>query len=339
MDELPGFPRNGAPDQWRGALLPWRPMTDRPPTLSAAALALLPDRGTAPRCAPHAREIEVDPVGSALAVDVIVTVELALPWPKPVFTHPVLDGLRPTLSTAAGEARILATVPQAGAGRTIRVWQRTPDGARAVVVDRGDTTPADALASLLTEGLDAFAGVHGVEPTSAEPAILICTQGSHDVCCGSEGARLADAATSVWPATAVHRVSHTGGHRFAPTALTLPDGRMWAFLDATDLPALAAGDPDPDHLATRCRGWWGAAGGAAQAAERAVWQRTGSNDPRRTVAGRGGGEFTVTDPSGPGWIVRVEPGREIPTIACRADGGLPAKPGREWRVVDVSPAV
>jgi hypothetical protein len=30
----------------------------------------------------------------------------------------------------------------------------------------------------------------------------------------------------------VGRTSHTGGHRFAPTAVVLPEGTMWAFLDA-----------------------------------------------------------------------------------------------------------
>lgn len=38
----------------------------------------------------------------------------------------------------------------------------------------------------------------------------------------------------------VRRTSHLGGHRFAPTALTLPDGRMWAFLD----PGILAGIVD-----------------------------------------------------------------------------------------------
>ena len=33
----------------------------------------------------------------------------------------------------------------------------------------------------------------------------------------------------------------------------------------------------------------------------------------------------------------IEVGRDIPTITCRADGGLPAKPGREYRVVSLQP--
>ena len=81
----------------------------------------------------------------------------------------------------------------------------------------------------------------------------------------------------------------------------------------------------------------GADGGAAQAAERAIWLETGRHEPGRRVApaDNAPGTFRVTDPGGDAWLVTVEPGRDIPTIACRADGGLPAKPAREWRVADV----
>ena len=54
-----------------------------------------------------------------------------------------------------------------------------------------------------------------------------------------------------------------------------------------------------------------------------------------------------TEPNGDGWLttvdvagrrfeVEVEQGRAVPTIACRAEGGLPAKPGTEYHVVGVS---
>lgn len=311
-----------------------RSANDHTPPLSDGALALLPPPGSAPRCASHARAIEVDPVGTALAVELAITVELPLPWPKPVFAHPDLDGLRPTMSLGNDRARILASVPTTGDARAIRVWRRTADHTVAVTVDRGDRTPAEAIEVLAAHGIETFARAFGADVAGATPAILICTQGSHDVCCGSEGGRLADAALRHWPDGAVHRVSHTGGHKFAPTALTVPDGRMWAFLREDDLAGLASGDADVGELAPRCRGWWGADTGAAQAAERAVWAETGRHEPGRRVEAVHGapGEHRVVDPSGSTWVVTVAPGREIPTIACRADGGLPAKPGREWLV-------
>ena len=35
------------------------------------------------------------------------------------------------------------------------------------------------------------------------------------------------------------------------------------------------------------------------------------------------------------WDVEVARGRAVPTIACRAEGGMPAKPGKEFRVTSV----
>ena len=75
-------------------------------------------------------------------------------------------------------------------------------------------------------------------------------------------------------------------------------------------------------------------------AERAVFQQMGwdlDNLPR---------EVTVT-PSKAGWTVNllveleewsveVLRGRDIPTIACRSDGGLPAKANYEYTVSKIS---
>ncbi len=181
----------------------------------------------------------------------------------------------------------------------------------------------------------------------ARPAVLVCTQGSHDVCCGSEGTRLADELHALIAADAeslpqdlqVFRVSHTGGHRFAPTALTLPDGRMWARLDAAMVGTILKAEGDPAALAGHCRGWWGAETGSAQMAERALFAEIGwsLNAMDRTVAveERDSAQSdlcAVTTEDGR-WTVEVAVGREVPTIACRQPGGLPAKPGREYKVL------
>ena len=54
--------------------------------------------------------------------------------------------------------------------------------------------------------------------------LLICTHGSRDRCCGRLGTILHRSASARWPDVDVHRISHTGGHRFAPTAILLPSG-------------------------------------------------------------------------------------------------------------------
>ncbi|AXG13485.1 sucrase ferredoxin [Intrasporangium calvum] len=69
----------------------------------------------------------------------------------------------------------------------------------------------------------------------APPQLLICTNGRRDVCCAVRGRPLAAAAAALSrdAAERVWEVSHTGGHRFAPTAVLLPWGQGFARLDET----------------------------------------------------------------------------------------------------------
>ncbi len=73
---------------------------------------------------------------------------------------------------------------------------------------------------------------------SHEPLVLICTHGRRDRCCAKFGmpiynALQAELGDAVWQTT------HLGGHRFAPTLLTLPDGVSYGRFTLTDIPQLA----------------------------------------------------------------------------------------------------
>ncbi|HUW77118.1 MAG TPA: sucrase ferredoxin [Candidatus Nanopelagicaceae bacterium] len=75
--------------------------------------------------------------------------------------------------------------------------------------------------------------VKGIKPVwlveRINPVTLICTNGKRDICCALEGRRLLNLLESqgevAWEST------HLGGHRFAPSRLTLPDGRMYGGTD------------------------------------------------------------------------------------------------------------
>ncbi len=302
---------------------------------------LLPPADAAPRCAAFARGSGFDPGGSAIRADVVIVVETPLPWPKPVFGHDLLAGV-PALTAAANRPlRVLAAVPLSGSPAT-RVVAFGAEGRFPFRVDGPAElgTLVTALGAGDTAACEPFATP---EPNASERAVLICTQGSHDVCCGSEGTRLAVEAETSLVDVEVFRVSHTGGHRFAPTVLTVPDGRMWAYTGLDELRSILNRTARPDVLAPRCRGWWGAARGAAQVAERAVFAEMGwgFDEVDRTVEPLS----SPSDPAAPTtfvvrssmgvWHVAVRVGREVPTISCGAPGGLPAKPGREFEVVSI----
>ena len=316
---------------------------------------LLPAADETVRCADFARTIAIDPGGTAIRADRVVLVETGLPWPKPVFNHPTLREIDPVFKTSSRPTRLLGCRPPSGADDrpATQVW----------VFDRLDRHTRERRFDVATpdELLDLSsclaAESSGDEATSSQlfeptfdgpmnhPVVLVCTQGSHDVCCGSDGERFAQEAELMdTPGLRVFRVSHTGGHRFAPTAMTLPDGRMWAYL-VPDLLKQILGASTPDggaaaDLAPFCRGWWGADVGPEQVAERAVfaWVGFSLDHMPRSLTKLGESTYRVETERTVGgiveqdrWIIDVELAREVPTVACRKPGGLPTKVRREYR--------
>lgn len=310
---------------------------------------LLPRPDQSPRCAPFAREIGLDPGGSGLYVDLVLLVDVPLPWPKPVGTHPLLHGVMELTEGSPIRTRLLASVPP-GAGHddsnTIRVVGYRRHGGSGIrgcyaVPDHGALVELVGALASDDEATAARFVVREDDPPSS--ALLLCTQGSHDVCCGSEGVRLAEQLDAeLSNDVELHRVSHTGGHRFAPTAMTLPDGRMWAYLERPQVAQLLERSASPDEVGRNSRGWWGAPVGFGQMAERAVFMRQGWewSDEDRTVEVFESDDATsarcVVTAGEQAWDVEVVVARTVPTIACRAAGGLPAKPGKEYRVTSVT---
>lgn len=334
---------------------------------------LLPAADASVRCAEWTRQIGCSPTGTALAVDAVAMVDLPLPWPKPVFSHAAFAGwgLESEMELWCGRTRVLARQGPGGEGRDDegRGGEAGPGGegpnslVRITIVARSHQAAerfewqiqphrVERLFARLTErppGPQAKAA--GAAAVRRNTEIVVCTQGSHDVCCGAEGTRVADEVEADG-IHLVHRVSHMTGHRFAPTAMTLPDGRMWAGLRAAELVAIADREMPGPQAAQHCRGWWGLPAGPAQVAELAVFAELGweldSFDRTASVTQTGDdtwtAELTATAPFGlaapRAWRVEVERSREVPVIKCRAPGGQPAKSTSEYRytsLVEVSP--
>ena len=62
-----------------------------------------------------------------------------------------------------------------------------------------------------------------------DPALLVCTNGKRDVCCAVRGRPVALDLAAKHPGK-VWECSHTGGHRFSPTGISLPSGQTYARL-------------------------------------------------------------------------------------------------------------
>ncbi len=107
--------------------------------------------------------------------------------------------------------------------------------------------------------------------------LLVCTHGTIDAACAKFGYPLyndlrrnfADERLRVW------RVSHFGGHVFAPTMMDMPTGHYWAYVEQPQARQIVRRDGDVAALYGHYRGWAGCEYGFIQAAEGALWQQEG----------------------------------------------------------------
>ena len=85
----------------------------------------------------------------------------------------------------------------------------------------------------------------------AEPMVLVCTHGIRDTCCAVRGRPIVNTLARAFP-DQVWESTHLGGHRFAGTLLSLPDGACFGRLDPQSAAAVVAahreGRTDPAHL-------------------------------------------------------------------------------------------
>ena len=152
----------------------------------------------------------------------------------------ILDGsaLGEELSAALGEA-----VSQAGlkfllirqAGRAGRVLHGAPDASGNpthrvlyALCTPGEEKLYSFSVSAPEQLLDLPLGnpQELIKATGAElmesPAILVCTHSKRDRCCALRGRPIAAHLADILPGNAVWECSHTGGHRFARSALCCP---------------------------------------------------------------------------------------------------------------------
>ncbi len=294
------------------------------------------------RCSVWTAAQDVDPVGSAGRHDVIVLVETRGVWPADVGTLP---GIAEAMA-ADPDALVLSVVPaperSVSGGVGVTVWRRA-SSSTLVGEDflLSDDRWADDLPALVS-------GVSGQElpPTverlgAAPPEVLVCGHGKRDRCCGNFGVRLATSVDGRWPGVRVRRVSHLGGHRYAPTALTLPDGRLWAFLETDVLDRALTGTVDAADLA-RCHRGSSAFDPWQQAVESALWARFGRSwldaevlDASTEQRPDGTAEVHLrwAGPGGDGAArAVVEVARTLPVPVCGAPIEDAVKTSREYRV-------
>jgi hypothetical protein len=238
--------------------------------------------------------------GSAPFARVWVLVEQPGPWGRDALRESHLDAaVGESLAALGGERPV-----RVGLIRSVGAHADVVHGSRTVLVARVDRSAswlaarrvddvaglADALRvdALLTEEV-APSWLPGAPLPTPSRTLLVCTNAKRDQCCAVLGRPMAAAfAADAGTGTVVWETSHTSGHRFAPTYVSLPDGYLFGGPDA----ASASVDA--------CRGR-SSLEPAAQVAELAVLRWLGEPTPRplsverRGVEASGDGSFAVRD--------------------------------------------
>lgn len=242
-----------------------------------------------------AQQRNLDPVGHARAFEDAFILEAPLPWGRHItqqagtLPQPVIDLLDLWLQQyRAGQGYLhcpllVAPDPVYSVDGHRRVMFYTqPNGAFAAFDKVEYLAPTDSVGQLIwawyqdRDSLPRF-DRYCVPDTGTTRDLLICTHGAVDAACAKFGypiyKELRDHYSS--EGLRVWRVSHFGGHVFAPTLLEMPGGHYWAYVGPEQAQRIARRTGDAAALRGHYRGWAGLENGFLQAADFALWQRHG----------------------------------------------------------------
>ncbi|HEY6623510.1 MAG TPA: sucrase ferredoxin [Acidimicrobiales bacterium] len=285
------------------------------------------DTATSLRCSDWTRRNDVDPIGTAGSYAGYLLVEWPLPWPRDLSEVPELAPLVSALTGTGIRLQGLVATWSHGPERHAVLYRRRSDVpvGFAGFEGREVTAPLDDLVASTVEllaGGGSVIGEGGPQPTD----LLICGHGRRDRCCGTLGTTLAlqlassgvgdgDGGIRLW------RTSHTGGHRFAPTMIVLPEATVWAFADPDMVERILRRDGSLDDLVPRYRGCSGLSSPRVQALERSVladmgWPllssvRLGSDHQDGPVSLEVRSHGATTH-----WAAAITIGRQLPVPVC-----------------------
>lgn len=250
-------------------------------------------------CNTAAQALGLDPAGYAGSFEDAVLIETPLPWKRDLYKAAgalpqeaidLLDLWRQRYQETGvyGHRPLLIAPDDAYSRPGYRrvIYYARPDGPFARFAKQEYLVPHDDAGPLLwalfeaRETLPRFEEYRVPNDQSGRD-ILVCTHGTIDVACAKFGyplyQRLRDefAGSDGTDALRVWRVSHFGGHVFAPTLIDMPTGHYWAYVGQEQAAQIVQRTGDVAALHGHYRGWAGLPRGFAQAAERELWQREG----------------------------------------------------------------
>lgn len=242
-----------------------------------------------------ARQRGLDPAGYAGDFDDAILIETPLPWKDNLYTEAgglpqeainllalwrqrYADGLGyrhgalmiapdPVYSRPGFRRIVYCTRPDGAFARFDRVEYLIPEASSGALIWALCESPND---------LPQFEQ-YRIPNVERVRDLLVCTHGTVDAACAKFGYPLYKTLRTTYASENVRvwRVSHFGGHVFAPTLVDMPTGHYWAYVEESQARQIAEWSGDITAMRGFYRGWSGAAHGFMQAAERELWQRHG----------------------------------------------------------------
>jgi hypothetical protein len=233
-----------------------------------------------------------DPIGTAARADHWFLIELSQPWARDLWSE---NRLIPTDLYQRLKAQVMAgnitlrpvaiapeTAYQQPGYRRIFYYYR-PSYLFANYQKQEYLVPEAQVKDLVTAIFQQILGQDNhlseffpYQQPSPSRELLVCTHGNVDTACSRFGYPLYQTLRQQYSSgeLRVWRCSHFGGHRFAPTAISLPEGRYWGHLTENVLDALVNHRGKVADVAPCLRGWAGL-NQWAQIAEREIWLNQG----------------------------------------------------------------
>lgn len=216
-------------------------------------------------CAESSQEAGEEMVGSAVGYQTYVLIECPTPWAVEAIDSPTIPHHLQEVVTQMRQThpswRFLLIAGQPKQHRRVRVLIYQQQSTRFCGGYQRFEVEVDTIEQVADTILMFLSGkLSPPQDQTALKDILICTHGSHDHCCAKYGIpfyRQAIAlATELGLANVrIWKASHFGGHRFAPTAITLPDGRYYGRLETESLHSILTQTGDINCFQRVYRGW------------------------------------------------------------------------------------
>ncbi|MEM6451044.1 MAG: sucrase ferredoxin [Cyanobacteria bacterium P01_D01_bin.105] len=236
-------------------------------------------------CSVEAQQAGERILGTASHYDIYVLIECPKPWPTNAFSAQAIpDNLRQFIkATKAQKGNAQPSVqflciasPRSAItdGTRVLIYQKAKSPLHSAASEPSDLNVSgfsngyvgyefkvDSLEQVVS-GVNAHLNQQPSEQEAIQSQdILVCTHGMRDKCCARFGQPFYRQAQQLAKAdqlpshVRLWQVSHIGGHRFAPTAISLPDGRYYGRLTPEALSAIANRNGPIQRLQPVYRGW------------------------------------------------------------------------------------